>query len=90
MSIAKKRRHIHLLEKIRGGQTLTARDMGELAKLEGKTPKSYVQRVVESLARKNQATLTAQDIGEMPAVIDPDRKANTLKSFRLFCETYFP
>jgi len=90
MSIAKKRRHLYLLEKIRGGRPLSSREVGELAKLEGKTPKSYEQRVQESLDRKNQATLTAQDIGEMPAVVNPTRKAATLKSFRLFCESYFP
>jgi len=37
MKKSKKQGHIHLLEKIRSGQTLTARDMGELAKLEGRT-----------------------------------------------------
>ena len=57
MSIAKKRRHLYLLEKIRGGRPLSSREVGELAKLEGKMPKSYEQRVQESLDRKNQAIL---------------------------------
>ena len=32
---------------------------------------------------------TAQDIGEIPPVRDPDRKARASKDFRFFCETYF-
>lgn len=34
--------------------------------------------------------LAGRDIGELPDVKDPERKAACRKNFRLFCETYFP
>lgn len=33
---------------------------------------------------------TERDIGEMPAVVDPVRRAACERDFRLYCETYFP
>lgn len=31
-----------------------------------------------------------QDIGEIPAVVDPARRARAIESFEFFCHTYFP
>lgn len=45
----------------------------------------------ERAARRNRALSEAgRDIGELPAVVDPDRKARAERDFRFFCETYFP
>jgi hypothetical protein len=43
-------------------------------------------------ARARNAALSAagRDIGKMPEVVDPERKARALGSFRYFCEAYFP
>lgn len=48
-------------------------------------------------AMKEQARLrnallsqSGRDIGEIPAVVNPERKEQARLSFRFFCETYFP
>ena len=89
VSLAKKRRHLYLLEKIKSGRPLSSREVGELANLEGKPKKSFAELSARHLAKKNEERRAAQDIGELPAVADPERKAAALKNFRLFCETYF-
>lgn len=38
--------------------------------------------------KREQAEL-ARDIGEIPAVVDPERRDQAVKSFRKFCEFYF-
>ena len=35
-------------------------------------------------------SLAGRDIGVLPAVADPDRKARAASDFRFFCESYFP
>lgn len=42
-----------------------------------------------NLKRGLEMALTARDIGELPAVVDPERKESCKKDFRKFCETYF-
>jgi len=42
------------------------------------------------LKAKNAARREAQDIGEIPAVVDPERRQKASGDFRFFCETYFP
>ena len=41
-------------------------------------------------ARNAALSLAGRDIGDMPAVADPDRKQLAVSDFRFFCETYFP
>jgi len=41
-------------------------------------------------ARNVAMSLSGRDIGELPEVVDPDRRRKCEGSFRLFCETYFP
>jgi hypothetical protein len=41
-------------------------------------------------ARNAALSLAGRDIGEIPAVVDPARKAQAATDFRFFCETYFP
>jgi len=42
-----------------------------------------------ALARSKAQSLSGRDIGELPEVVDPDRRRKCEGSFRLFCETYF-
>jgi len=40
--------------------------------------------------RQMEQSRLSRDIGELPAVVDPARKARAERDFRLFCEAYFP
>ena len=53
-------------------------------------PLNYEEQKARQAERNAEAVRAAQDIGELPAVVDPDRKARCTASFRDFCETYFP
>lgn len=49
------------------------------------------EAIKEAAAARNRALSEAgRDIGEMPAVVDPARKARAEGDFRFFCEAYFP
>ena len=41
-------------------------------------------------ARSAALSLAGRDIGEIPAVVNPERRARAETDFRFFCETYFP
>jgi hypothetical protein len=41
-------------------------------------------------ARNVALAITGRDIGEFPAVVNPERKARAASDFRFFCEAYFP
>lgn len=41
-------------------------------------------------ARNAALSLAGRDIGELPAVMNPARKAQAASDFRFFCEAYFP
>ncbi len=41
-------------------------------------------------ARNIAISLAGRDIGELPAVVNPERKAKASTDFRFFCEAYFP
>ena len=53
-------------------------------------PLSYEEQKARQAERNAEAVRAAQDIGEIPDVADPQRKAQAEASFRFFCETYFP
>jgi len=53
-------------------------------------PLSYEEVKRRQAERNAEMVAAAQDIGEIPAVVDPVRKAQAEVSFRFFCETYFP
>lgn len=40
--------------------------------------------------RNAELARAGQDIGQIPAVVNPERKARAISSFRYFCEVYFP
>ncbi len=41
-------------------------------------------------ARNVALAIAGRDIGELPEVVNPDRKKRAAKEFRYFCESYFP
>jgi len=53
-------------------------------------PQTYEERKRHQAERHAAAARAAQDIGEIPGVVNPRRKAKAEKSFRFFCNTYFP
>ncbi len=54
------------------------------------TPLTYEEQRARQAERNAEMVRTAQDIGKIPAVVDPQRRAASEESFRVFCETYFP
>ena len=49
-----------------------------------------LRRLAKQNANKMREVRAGQDIGEIPPVKDPKRRARCLDSFALFCITYFP
>lgn len=49
------------------------------------------ERLKERARARNVAlAIAGRDIGELPAVVNPERKARAASDFRFFCESYFP
>ncbi len=51
--------------------------------------KNYAERKRRQAEHNAETVRTGQDIGEIPEVENPERKAAALSSFKTFCETYF-
>lgn len=49
----------------------------------------YAEIRDEAARRRRQVSRSGRDIGELPAVADPERKAQALADLRTWCETYF-
>ena len=52
--------------------------------------RSYAERREAARAALAEQSLLGRDIGELPEVENPERKAACRLNFTLFCETYFP
>lgn len=49
------------------------------------------ERLKERARARNVAlAIAGRDIGELPAVVNPERKAQAASDFRFFCDSYFP
>ena len=55
-------------------------------------PAADPYETLKDRARARNATiaLAGRDIGQLPAVVDPQRKEKASRDFRFFCESYFP
>lgn len=53
-------------------------------------PLSYEEVKRRQAERNAELVASGQEIGDLPEVVDPARKAQAEGSFRFFCETYFP
>ena len=51
---------------------------------------AYAKKLVREGARSKATVVAAQDIGAMPPVQNPLRRAKADADFRFFCESYFP
>ena len=51
---------------------------------------SYEQLKARAAARNKALSLAGRDVGTLPDVVDPARKAQAATDFRFFCEQYFP
>ncbi len=56
------------------------------------TPDADPYETLKERARARNAAiaLAGRDIGELPPIANPDRKARAASDFRFFCESYFP
>ena len=52
--------------------------------------RSYDDRRNAERARQAEQSLAGRDIGDLPAVVNPERKKECERNFQLFCESYFP
>ena len=52
--------------------------------------RSYEDRRNAERDRQAEQSLAGRDIGPLPEVVNPDRKAACERNFQLFCESYFP
>ena len=52
--------------------------------------RSYEDRRNAERDRQAEQSLVGRDIGPLPEVVNPDRKAACERNFQLFCESYFP
>jgi hypothetical protein len=58
---------------------------------QGSDPKAAYEAMKARAAERNaELSRAGQEIGELPAVVDAERKAKASSHFRFFCETYFP
>jgi hypothetical protein len=62
----------------------------EIRKRAGAPRSDYESHKERTAARQAELSESGRDIGELPAVVNPARKAAARDSFRLFCETYLP
>ena len=53
-------------------------------------PRDYEAAKEAARARNAAMSQAGRDIGKIPAVVNPERRARCEASFRVFCETYFP
>ncbi len=56
----------------------------------GPAARTYDERRDAERNRQAEQSLAGRDIGELPAVVNPERKAACERNFRLFCESYLP
>ena len=52
--------------------------------------RSYEDRRNAERDRQAEQSLAGRDIGQLPEVVNPQRKADCERNFQLFCESYFP
>ncbi len=78
-----------------GGQTVNlfkyaAWLRAELMLRQSMTPLTYEEKKNAARNRNLAMAMAGRDIGELPEVVNPERKKQCRTNFRLFCEEYFP
>jgi len=78
-----------------GGQTVNlfkyaAWLRAELMLRQSMTPLTYEEKKNAARNRNLAMAMAGRDIGELPEVVNPERKKRCRTNFRMFCEEYFP
>ena len=78
-----------------GGQTVNlfkyaAWLRSELMLRHSMTPLTYEEKKNAARNRNLALAMAGRDIGELPEVVNPERKKRCRTNFRMFCEEYFP
>jgi hypothetical protein len=78
-----------------GGQTVNlfkyaAWLRSELMVRQSMTPLTYEEKKNAARNRNLALAMAGRDIGELPEVVNPERKKRCRTNFRVFCEDYFP
>ena len=78
-----------------GGQTVNlfkyaAWLRSELMLRQSVTPLTYEEKKNAARNRNLALAMAGRDIGELPEVVNPERKKRCRTNFRVFCEDYFP
>ena len=78
-----------------GGQTINlfkyaAWLRAELMLRQSMTPLTYEEKKNAARNRNLALAMAGRDIGELPEVVNPERKKKCRTDFRMFCEEYFP
>ena len=78
-----------------GGQTVNlfkyaAWLRSELMVRQSMTPLTYEEKKNAARNRNLAMAMAGRDIGELPEVVNPERKKRCRTNFRMFCEEYFP
>ena len=78
-----------------GGQTVNlfkyaAWLRSELTLRQSMTPLTYEEKKNAARNRNLAMAMAGRDIGELPEVVNPERKKRCRTNFRMFCEEYFP
>lgn len=78
-----------------GGQTINLFKYGawlreKMLDRQNNPPQTYEEKKAAARNRNIEMALAGRDIGELPAVTNPERKRECDNNFRLFCENYFP
>ena len=78
-----------------GGQTVNlfkyaAWLRSELMLRQSMTPLTYEEKKNAARNRNLAMAMAGRDIGELPEVVNPERKKRCRTNFRMFCEEYFP
>ena len=62
----------------------------ELMLRQSMTPLTYEEKKNAARNRNLALAMAGRDIGELPEVVNPERKKRCRTNFRMFCEEYFP
>ena len=66
------------------------REVAKVKRGSGAAPRQYETHRERMAARAAELSESGRDIGALPKVVNPKRKAECSTSFRAFCENYFP
>jgi len=61
-----------------------------MQELQHRQSSRYERQRQQARESSRKRTLEGQEIAPLPAIVNPERRAEAERSFKIFCETYFP